>query len=112
MLDTDAAFFAQHPDRKARIRLPAKEVYRDQQRAVRYLDESELQFRSLGPHDPKRRRIIAYRVPKDNPMYDPANPQILKLPMLLFADETVADDDKTLLPIVHQIMLDAAKANM
>lgn len=105
-MDPDAQFFQQHPDRRARIRLPIKELFRDQQRSVRYLDESELQFRSLGAHDTNRRRIIAYRLPSDHPQ---APNHIMKIPFLLFADETIADDDKTLLPIVHEIMQEAAK---
>lgn len=105
MIDVDAQFFQQHPDRQARIRLPAKTAHRDQQRAVRYLDECEIQFRSLGPHDTKRRRVIAYRLPADHPTH--AN-HIMKLPMLAFADETISDDDQTLLPIVHSIMMQEA----
>lgn len=105
MIDPDAQFFAQHPDRQARIRLPSKVPHRDQQRAVRYLDEAEIEFRHLGGHDPKRRRIIAYRLPADHPSYPN---HILKLPMLAFADESISDDDETLLPIVHSIMLQAA----
>jgi hypothetical protein len=106
-MDADAQFFQQHPDRQARIRMPAKEPFRDQQRAVRYLDESELQFRSLGPHDPKRRRIIAFRTPADHP----TNPNtILKVPFLAFADESISDDDATLLPILAEIMVEAARA--
>ncbi len=103
----DAQFFIQHPDRQARIRLPAKELFKDQQRSVRYLDESELQFRSLGPHDPKRRRIIAFRTPADHP----TNPNaILKVPMLAFGDETIEDRDDVVLPILAEIMMQAAKS--
>lgn len=106
-MDLDAQFFAQHPDRQARIRLPAKEPFRDQQRAVRYLDESELQFRSLGPHDPKRRRIIAFRTPADHPTHPNA---ILKVPFLSFSDETIEDRDDVLLSILAEIMMQAARA--
>lgn len=105
MIDQDAQFFAQHPGRQARIRLPAKVPHRDQQRAVRYLDEEELPFRSLGPHDPRRRRIIAYRLPANHPSHPN---HIMKIPFLAFADESISDDDATLLPIVHRIMMDAA----
>jgi hypothetical protein len=103
-MDQDAQFFSQHPDRRARIRLPGRELHRDQQRAVRYLSESELQFRSLGPHDEKRRRIIAYRTPTDHPSHPN---HIMKIPFLLFADETVEDRDDVLLTIVDQIMREA-----
>lgn len=106
---TDEQFFATFPDRQARIRKPAKELAKDKQRAVRYLDEAELQFRHLGPHDPRRRRIIVWRVPRDNPHVDPNQPHLMKIPILAFADETIADDDATLLPILDGIMREAAQ---
>lgn len=105
MEEQDAQFFAQYPDRKARIRFPGREPFRDVQRAVRYLSECELEFRHLGAHDPKRRRIIAYRLPADHPTH--AN-HILKIPFLAFADETIEDRDDVLLPIVHEIMMQEA----
>ena len=105
-MDIDEQFFRQHRDRRARIRLPGREPYKDQQRAVRYLSEQELAFRSLGVHDMSRRRIIAYRTPADHPTHPN---HILKIPFLLFADETVEDRDDVLLPIVHEIMKDAAR---
>lgn len=105
MIDSDVHFFAQHPDRQARIRLPSKVAHRDQQRAVRYLDECEIEFRHLGGHDPKRRRIIAYKLPVNHPSHPN---HIMKIPFLTFADESISDDDATLLPIVHKIMLQAA----
>lgn len=106
-MDIDAQFFQQCPDRQARIRLPGKAAYRDQQRAVRYLDESEIEFRHLGPHNPKRRRIIAFRTPPDHPTHPNT---ILKVPFLLFSDETVEDRDDVLLPILAEIMIQAARA--
>jgi limonene-1,2-epoxide hydrolase len=78
-------------------------------RQVRYVPECEGEFWSLGPHDKSRRRIICWRVPRDNVHYDPDHPQILKIPFLAFADEEIADRDDVLLPIVHEIMMDAAK---
>ena len=88
-LDPDALFFQQHPDRYAHIRLPRKELVKNQQRAVQYQDEAQGEFWSLGDHDKSRRRIILWRVPKDNAFYDPANPQSLKIPFLAFSDETI-----------------------
>ena len=105
-MDQDAQFFTNYPDRRARIRLPSRQQFRDKQRAVRYLDECEIEFRHLGGHDPKRRRIIAYRLPTDHPTHPN---HIMKTPFLQFADETIEDRDDVLLPIVHQIMLDAIK---
>lgn len=106
MTNPDAQFFAQHPDRTVRIRLPGKALYRDGQRSVRYLDESELEFRHLGSHDTKRRRIIAYRTPADHPSHPNT---ILKIPFLAFSDETIRDDDATLRPILAEIMVQAAQ---
>ena len=105
-MDQDEQFFRQHPDRRARIRVPGRELFKDKQRGVRYLSECELQFRSLGPHDDKRRRIICYRTPKDHPTHPN---HIMKIPFLLFADETVEDRDDVLLPIVRELMEDAKK---
>lgn len=105
---TDQEFFQTYPDRQCRIRKPELIPHRDAQRAVRYLAEEELPFRSLGPHDASRRRLILYRVPKNNPLYDAAKPQILKVPFLAFADETIEDRDDVLLPILHGIMREAA----
>lgn len=106
-MDQDAQFFARHPDRRAHIRMPAGPApFKDQQRAVRYLSESELEFRSLGPHDKSRRRIIAYRLQTNHPSHPN---HIMKIPFLAFADETISDDDATLLPIVEGIMKQAAR---
>ena len=88
------------------ISLPGKQPHRDPQRAVRYLDEQELAFRQLGPHDARRRRIIVYKTPADHPTH--AN-HLLKIPFLKFADEEIRDDDRTLLEIVHNLMIEAAR---
>ena len=110
MIDEDAQFFADHPDRYARIRMPRQVLARDPRtRQVRYVPECEGEFWSLGQHDKSRRRIILWRVPKDNVHYDPDNPQILKIPFLAFSDETIADRDDVLLPIIGEIMLEGAK---
>lgn len=105
-MSVDAQFFVQHPSRRAHIRLPGgPTIHRDQQRAVRYLSECELEFRSLGPHDKGRRRIIAYRLPADHETHPN---HIMKIPFLQFADETIEDNDQVLLPIVLKIMVEAA----
>jgi hypothetical protein len=106
---TDEQFFQMFPQRQTRIRKPGLDLAKDKQRSVRYLSECELEFRSLGQHDADRRRIILYKLPKDNPMFDPDKPQILKIPFLAFADETIEDLDDVLLPIVAGIMENAAR---
>lgn len=107
--EEDIRFFFQHPDRRAHIRLPkmAGEIVIDQQRAASYVGEMEKEFRTLGAHKRDRRRIILWRIPEDNPHYDPNRPGILKIPMLAFSDETIEDRDDILLPILHTIMKDA-----
>jgi hypothetical protein len=107
MIDHDVQFFADHRDRQTRIRLPGRVLARSPQRAVYYRDECEGEFWSLGDHEKDRRRIIIYRIPADNPAYDPKAPQLLKIPFLLYADETVEDRDDVLLPIVEQLMREA-----
>lgn len=109
MTDQDAQFFADHPDRRARIRLPAKNFAKNRQRAVGLVDEMEAEFRTLGDHKRDRRRVLVWRVPEGNPFYDPARRPLLKIPFLLFADETVEDQDAVLLPILHEIMVNASK---
>lgn len=106
-MDPDAQFFSEHPDRTIRIRMPGKAAFKDQQRAVRYLDESEIEFKHLGPHDPRRRRIIAYRTEANHPTHPNT---IIKIPFLAFSDETIEDTDAVLLPILAGIMVQAASA--
>jgi hypothetical protein len=106
--EDDIRFFFQHPDRRAHIRSPRMaDVEIDKQRAASYVGEMEREFRSLGSHKRDRRRIILWRIPEDNPYYDPKKPGILKIPFLLFADETVEDRDDILLPVLQEIMMSA-----
>jgi hypothetical protein len=104
---TDEQFFSAHPDRKAHIRKPYLELHINKQRSTSHVDECEEEFRMLGEHKRDRRRILLWRVPADNPHYDPKRQPILKIPFLLFADESVEDTDEILLPIIHHIMLNA-----
>ena len=55
--------------------------------------------------------MLLWRVPEGHPMKKQY--PFLKIPFLAFADETIEDDDKTLLPLIDQIMKDArAKPSM
>lgn len=109
MNDPDAQFFHDHPDRYAHIREPKQALVKTPQRQMFYRPECELEFRSLGEHNKERRRILLWRVPESHPAYDPKAAKILRIPFLLFSEETVEDNDATLLPIIHKIMVDAAK---
>jgi hypothetical protein len=88
----DLQFFSDHPDRKARIR-----IVEDR--------ENIGEFWSLGAHDASRRRMLLWRVPDSHPLKR-AYP-FLKIPFLAFADESIEDTDKVLLPLIDQIMNDA-----
>ena len=102
MVDPDVQFFTQHPDRKYRIRAPLKQMVTDRQRAAHVVDECEREFRSLGDHRRDRRRIILVRADHRGALLPDG--KILKIPFLLFADENVEDDDRTLAPIVFEMM--------
>lgn len=92
--NSDKVFFAAHPDRSAHIRLP-------------HLDECRGEFFNLGEHNRARRRILLWRVPRDNPFYEKMRQPILKIPFLSFSDESIEDTDDVLLPIIHTIMTEA-----
>jgi hypothetical protein len=104
---TDEAFFQMFPTRNYHIRKPDLVLEKDKQRRVRYVEECEQEFLALGPHPKDRRRLILYRIPRDSPWFDPRKPKILKVPFLMFADESIEDDDAVLAPILHGIMEDA-----
>ena len=108
-MDEDAQFFTQHPDRYAHIRAPKKMLVKLPSRAMKYVDEMAGEFWHLGEHDKDRRRILLWRVPESHPNYNPKEVQILRIPFLLFSDESIEDTDVVLLPIIHQVMQDAAK---
>ena len=91
--DPDEQFFHDHSDRELHIRKAGK-------------GEKNGEFWSLGPHDPERRRIIAWKVPERHHI---GAGQILRIPFLQFADETIEDTDDYLRPVLHQIMMDAAQ---
>lgn len=97
-IDTDRHWFEQHPDRTSHIRNPIGK-------------ESVGEFWQLGPHNSGRRRFLLWRVPDNHPMKRMY--PLLKIPFLAFADETIEDTDKVLLPLIDQIMNDAkAKPSM
>src|SRR5580700_11002732 len=90
--DPDSQWFHSYPDRQSHIRNPIKILMTDKQRGTHYVDELAGEFWSLGDHNKDRRRIL-----------------LLKVPFLLFGDESVEDTDAVLLPILHEIMTDAAR---
>ena len=89
--NSDRHFFAANAERQAHIRLP-------------YKGEAEGEFWSLGEHNRTQRRILLWRIPKDNPHYEAAQQGILKIPFLAYEDEEIADTDEVLVPLIHEIM--------
>ena len=104
----DEQVFAANPERQAHIRLPKKELAKDKQRSVRYLDECEIMFRQLGRHDPKLRRIVVLRVAPGNEMLKNEHEHLMPIPFLALEGETIPDTDEVLLPLVDQIMKENA----
>ena len=88
----DLRFFSDHKDRNSRIRMPEGKEFVGE-------------YWSLGPHDSSRRRVLVWRVPNNHPLK--MSYPFLTIPFLAFADETIEDTDKVLLPLIHQIMEDA-----
>ena len=95
-IDPDEQFFSSHPDRRAHIRNAAPH-------------ELNGEFWSLGPHDSSRRRILIWRVPDYHPMKN--RYPLLRIPFLAYADESIVDEDSVLLPLIDQVMRDAAKTH-
>lgn len=90
----DRVWFKERPARKLRIREPIEGEYL-------------VEFRGMGMHDETRRRVIVARIPAGvakRYMVD-----FMRIPFLLFADETVEDTDEILRPILDEIMRNAAK---
>lgn len=90
----DEQFFHDHRDRECRIRLPAP-------------GENESDFQTLGGHQVSRRRIIAVRA--HGAMSARMGIKVMRIPYLLFGDETVEDTDEILAPIVDRLMKEAAQ---
>jgi hypothetical protein len=85
-------FFKEHEDRRLRIREPIDWEYQNE-------------FRQFGMHEEARRRVIVARIPAG--MAKRYIVDFMRIPFLLFADETVEDTDEVLAPILDKIMKDA-----
>ena len=106
--DTDEQFFMAHPDRQAHIRMPRLVPMLDNARRMHMVEECFGEFRSLGEHDKRRRRILLWRIPADRwgmiPNHDGHTQVIMKVPFLAYSDETIEDNDETFVPIFDEIM--------
>jgi hypothetical protein len=106
---TDEVFFQIWPDRNHHIRKPNREMKRNKQRAIVYEEECEAEFGQLGAHSKKDRWILLWRVPVDNPWYDPRKPPILKIPLIGVPGESIEDTEEYLRPLLADVMVDARK---
>ena len=94
-MNDDLRYFTQLPKRQTRLRTPAP-------------GEFVTSWRLLGDHQPDRRRVLIWRVPADNPGRRLIEDGLMRIPILLRSDETVENDDATLLPILDAQMRAAA----
>jgi hypothetical protein len=90
-MNDDTLYFRQRPKRETRIRSPAP-------------GEFEHAWRMLGMHNDDRRRVLVWRVPKNNPGRNTVPDGLMRIPFLANADETIEDDDRVLLPIMDDLM--------
>lgn len=90
----DGVYFKEHPTRRFHIR-------------VAYQGELKGEFWTLGEHAVNRRRIILCRV--DYEMKPLPDNRVLKIPFLVFADESIEDTDDVLFPVVRDLMLEALR---
>ena len=85
-MNPDVVFFRQHPRRQVHIREPQAWEF-----AKEWLE--------LGDHSAPRRRVLVWNCKS------PRLPDgIMRIPFLMFADESIEDDDRTVMPILHQLM--------
>jgi hypothetical protein len=97
MLNDDVRWFKQLKLRQTRIRVPVP-------------GEFSASWPATGDHDATRRRVLVWRVPKNNPGRKLIPDGLMRIPLLLRADESVENDDKVLLPILDWLMREAAMA--
>ena len=90
--ETDERWFRRYPRRLTRVRLPHSD------------SEAVGEFASLGVHDVGRRRMLVLRVPDGV-----GKGQLLTIPYLLFGDEALENEDRVLLPIIHEVMVQGAR---
>lgn len=92
----DERFFRDHPGRQLHIRKA-------------WDGECAGEFWSLGAHSKDRRRVLLIRVDAEGrPLPDG---QIMKIPLIAWDNEEFADTDERLLPLLNEIMGNAAQKN-
>jgi hypothetical protein len=97
MSDDDVIWFRQRARRDYRIRVPAQ-------------GEFACAWIMLGMHNQDRRRVLVWRVPKNNPGRKMIPDGLMRVPFLAEADESIEDDDFVLKRLMARMMKDAAEA--
>lgn len=90
----DAAFFNANPNRQIRVRRPRKFFKRNRQRGVDIVFEFAKEYAVLARHKKEQRRVLVWRIPPDNPHYDPDKPGLMQIPFFVDPGETVPDTDE------------------
>ena len=85
--EQDEQFFATHRKRNFHVRAAV-------------VGEFSREFLTLGPHEPSRRAILMWRIPKGKPGHG----KFAKIPFLKFADESIEDSDEVLSKLWHELM--------
>jgi hypothetical protein len=93
----DVVWFRQRARRDYRIRVPAP-------------GEFDAAWQVLGMHNHDRRRVIVWRIPKDNPGRKLIPDGLMRIPFLAEADESIEDDDFVLRRLMARMMRDAERA--
>lgn len=87
-MSDDVRWFVTHGERLTRIRTP-------------WPGEMAQAFEVLGMHDRARRRILTWKAPNNGVLF--------RVPFVAHADETIENEDEVLIPILDQMMAEAAK---
>lgn len=95
MMNDDEHWFRLHPSRRSRIRPPV-------------IGEFGAAWQMMGMHNITRRRVLVWRIPANNPGRGIIPDGLMRIPMLAHADETIENEDHTLLPMLDVMMKAAA----
>lgn len=97
LIESDAAFFRRHPTRQARIRHANR-------------GEMDREFKSLGVFPDSWRRMLVWKVPGGigAPFAHYAG-KTIPIPFVLKPGEEYEDNDRVLMPLIEELMNEAAK---
>ena len=97
MTHDDTWWFKDRPRRQARIRTPG-------------VTEFLTAWQMLGAHEASRRRVLVWRVPRDNPYRKLVPDGFIRVPFIAKGDESFADSDAVALRVLDELMRQAQEA--